>query len=304
MQKTERPVNNYVYTIGKIGREEIYAKIPQIKQIDEERAKTGASLVRLAMGNGLDNSNAVEDIKKRCNELSAQKEKLLTENGYAKDYMENVYICSLCNDTGICNGEMCSCMKSEMMKYAYEETNVASAIKNVAFDDIRFEYYSGDALEQAKFVYDKCKKFASEFDNPQTKSMLIFGATGVGKTFFSAATANELLKNGKNVLYYSAQKLFSALVDARFNGTDVNDVYDCDLLIIDDLGTEIINSATTSCFFELLNSRMLENKKMIINTNLNFKNIEEIYSSRILSRFMEFERLALTGDDIRIKKNR
>ena len=219
-----------------------------------------------------------------------------------KDYMENVYICSKCKDSGYVSGEMCECMNAEFSKYAYELTNVATVIKNINFSDIDFKYYEGDAYEQAKFVYEKCQKFATLFDEPQTKSLLIFGATGVGKTFFSAATANYLLKTGKHIMYYSAQNLFSSLVDARFNGRSLNDVYDCDLLIIDDLGTEIINSATTSCFFELLNTRMLENKKMIVNTNLNFKDIEEIYSSRILSRFMEFERLALTGDDIRIKK--
>lgn len=285
-------------------REEVYNKIPEIKQIDTEIAKTGSSLVRIALGNNSDGELSVDEIKKQCSELVLKKGELLIKNGFTKDYMENVYICSVCNDTGFCDGEMCSCMKSEMIKQAYEETNVATAIKNVCFDDINFAYYTGDALEQARFVFEKCRNFAQNFDMLQTKSLLIFGATGVGKTFFSAATANELLKKGKNVLYFSAQKLFSSLVDARFGGKTPDDVYDCDLLIIDDLGTEIINTATTSCFFELLNSRMLENKKMIINTNLNFKNIEEIYSSRILSRFMEFERLALTGEDIRIKKNK
>ena len=283
-------------------REEVYAKIPEIQQFDAEITQTGASLVRIALS-GIDNTaEKVKAVQKRCEELSAKKADLLIKNGFAKDYMENVYVCSVCKDSGFLNGELCDCMKAEMAKFAYEKTNVASAIKNVRFSDINFGYYNGETLEQAKFVYEKCQKFVSAFDAPETKSMLIFGATCVGKTFFSAATANELLRNGKNVLYYSAQSLFSMLVDARFGGKTMSDVYDCDLLIIDDLGTEIINSATTACFFELLNSRMLENKKMIINTNLNFKNIEEIYSPRILSRFMEFERLALTGDDIRIKK--
>lgn len=297
-------------------RTEIYSKIPEIKVIDEQIASAGIKLSRLALS-GISNISAeIENIRQQNNMLISQKTELLAKNGFPHDYMISYYKCPKCSDTGYVDGVMCECFKAELINAAYENSNIAPALRNISFDNFDLTCYSNEydaenkviPREHIKDILCLCMKFITEFEKPECKNLLFTGNAGVGKTFTSAAVANEILKKGYIVMYYTAGELFNLLKTAEFSfGSEAAEnkrtAYDADLIIIDDLGTEMTGQAGVSCFFEILNARMLSGKKIIINTNLGFRELQSLYSPRILSRISEFEYMKIVGSDIRWNKN-
>ena len=290
-------------------REKIYNEIPEVKELEEKISREGAKLA-ISSVKGQDYKPETE-----LDKLADERDRIMVENGYSPDYISDVYECKCCNDTGYIGGAMCDCMKKEMQKLSLLNSNIAPALFNVDLKDFDINYYS-DALDeqgnvprqQAVYILEKCESFIEHFENPQTKNLFFFGNTGLGKTFLSAAIAKKIFEKGYTVLYYSAKQLLSMMTDYEFGRIPdkkqaYDNVFDADLLIIDDLGSEQQTAFSITSFFDVLNTRMLNGKKMIINTNLSAKDLHTLYSDRIYSRINEFETLKFIGDDIRILKN-
>ena len=295
---------------------EIYAKFPRVEEIDDEIA---VAAIRVA-GKIADGKHTVEELS---NELMETLKKLKTEKGeiYKKnniplDYTDEKFRCEACKDTGYVKNERCKCFYEYLAKSVYELSNIPMSAKNETFDKFDFKYYSKSIdprigishYDNAKSVYERCKAFCDNFEKTD-ENLYIYGNAGVGKTFLTNCIAQELISKGHNVLYQTAYKTFSFLDDYKFGKIDRESnqflfdlIYDCDLLIIDDLGTEFITQYTQAAFFDILNTRIAENKKTIISTNLSIDELSNMYSQRTSSRIAgSFTLLHIFGDDIRIK---
>lgn len=293
-------------------RDEIYEKFPEYKEADEGLSEAGIKLARYAL-NGAEQEE-LDKLKEKMKMLSEIKKKILRQEGYPGNYIEDVYSCAKCRDTGYADGEMCSCMREELNKTAATMSNISDVLSKINFDEFDISYYPDVTDENGNNprkiimnILNASVNFMDNFDSKNTKSMLFYGSTGLGKTFLSAAIANSLSKSGKTVMYYSAKDLLRMITDNEFSRdyerkNECTRAYSCDLLIIDDLGSEHITSNSVASLFDILNTRMINSKHMIINTNLNMKELNDIYSARILSRFTEFKIFKFVGNDIRYLK--
>ena len=291
----------------------IYAKLPQLKSIND----TIASLSVEAARKKLDDDNLSYNLlKKKIEDLRVEKTALLTNSGFDNDYFEPVYTCKDCKDTGYINGEKCHCFKQEVINVVYSQSNIRNILSRENFNSFSYEYYSDEeintttglsSLDTAKRAVDECKRFIQDFDN-KPKNLFFYGNTGVGKTFLSNCVAKELLEQGYSVIYFTAFQLFDILSKGVFDrDADAiaahQNIFDCDLLIIDDLGTEFANSFTTSQLFLCVNERLLRQKSTIISTNLNLNQMVDMYSERTWSRISSnYTLIKLFSDDIRIQK--
>uniref|UniRef100_UPI004056862A ATP-binding protein n=1 Tax=Agathobacter sp. TaxID=2021311 RepID=UPI004056862A len=294
---------------------EAYEKEPALKEIDETIASLSVSSARKRLDG---DANAIQNFKRELSLLRDKKALLLKRMGLSADYFNEVYTCPICKDTGYVNGRKCSCFKQQMIDIIYAQSNVKTIVLKENFANFSFDYYSKEyknpltglsSLDSAKHAVRECRRFIDEFDK-KPKNILFYGDTGVGKTFLSNCIAKELLEQGKSVIYFTAFQLFDILSKRVFEkDADAiaahQNIYDCDLLIIDDLGTEFPNSFTTSQLFLCVNERILRQKSTIISTNLNTAQVAEQYSERTFSRISSnYCILKLFGDDIRIQKRR
>lgn len=294
--------------------EKIYEKYPRLKEIKNEINKVGFENLSNIMKNPEKSESFNKDFKKRIKELEEERKIFLSENNIPSDFEKPKYSCEKCGDTGYAGNEKCECFKQKLIKAAYEKSNLGKMISKHSFENFSLEYYSlrrknGEEIserENMSEILEECKTFCENFEKEE-KNLLFIGKPGLGKTFLSDCIANEILNQGKNVIYVRATSLFSAYEDYRFGrkteGFDYNKFYNADLLIIDDLGTENITKSGVSFFFDLINERLDRNKKIIINSNFSMSEISKTYSARITSRFYEhFRILHFTGEDIRIQK--
>lgn len=243
---------------------------------------------------------------------------LLTANGYPTDYLNPVYDCSICKDTGFLeNLEMCSCLNKEFIARAYQSSNLLSVLEKENFDNFDFNYYrtTADATtpisprENMQIVFGECYKFAHEFGS-HDQNLFLFGPSGLGKTFLCSAIAKVVLDNGFSVIYLPAPEFFDLFQRYRFRlkeeAVDFNymeSLFACDLLILDDLGTEVINSYTQQDLFQTLNRRINDKKCTVISSNLSLAELSKSYSERIASRILgEYLPLKFWGEDIRKQK--
>ena len=303
-------------------KNDLYKHNPRFDEIDSE-----LSSLSITASKNLINSNNFEylnELRKKVEQLKKEKHELLLSITHDENYLKPIYDCTLCNDTGYItenyNTKMCTCLKQQLYDMEYNKSNILS-LENHNFDNFLSTVYS-DIVDNNKYGsnisprenIEKIKKksydFINNFDNSEQKNLLFTGNTGLGKTFLSGCIANELIKQGKNVLYQTAPVMLDTIIDYRFGKTDgmiYNSLLDVDLLIIDDLGTECMNNMKFSELFNIINSRLLcQNKKTtktIISTNLNIQNLFKNYDERIVSRLIgNYEILRFFGDDIRLMK--
>ncbi|MBQ3795436.1 MAG: ATP-binding protein [Butyrivibrio sp.] len=284
----------------------VYENVPGYKDLEDMTATTSVNFgKRLLAGERLDRSA----LKAELDELAKQKQTLLTESGFSSDYLDMGYTCQDCKDTGYIGNEKCHCFKQKIIEALYDKSNLRMLTKSANFKLLTDKYYSGEDLDRFKGALRACEDFINNF-NSDYQNLFIYGTVGTGKTFLSICVANELLKKGCSVIYFSASGLFDMLsqyvFDAKLKSElrgIYDDLYNCELLVIDDLGTEGINQFTLSQLFPLLNERDNRKKSTIITTNLSLEHLQNNYSERIFSRITSnFRLLKLTGKDIRTLK--
>lgn len=292
-----------------------YKKVPALKEIDDAIASCSILYAGKIL-NG--EANAKSDYKKELSSLKEQKTKLLHSLQLPADYFSPIYSCPDCKDSGYRNGQKCHCLKQEIINTVYSQSNIKNILNRENFSYFSFDYYSNNdlnpvtglsSLQTAQRAVEECKLFIKDFEH-KPKNLFFYGDTGVGKTFLSNCVAKELLEQGKSVIYFTAFQLFDILSKCVFErDADAiaahQNIFDCDLLIIDDLGTEFVNSFTTSQLFLCVNERILRQKSTIISTNLSMGQMADTYSERTLSRISSnYTIIKLFGEDIRIKKRR
>ncbi len=291
--------------------EEIYKKLPQIAEIRRMLASTASELSRLIIKRSGDYKSGFEKIKKTNLEGAAMIRSLLKANGYPEDYLDVHYRCDICSDTGFtASGELCDCMKRLISRIAAEELNRSANMPDADFAHFSLEYYRGvtedgiDCYEKMSDNLDFCIKYADSFSH-SSKSILMIGKTGVGKTHLSMAVAKEVIRGGSSVIYGSCINLLREIEKEHFGRAEgdfdtLSSLCGCDLLIIDDLGSEPKTSFYESTIYNIINSRMNMGLPTIVSSNYSVDELYSYYNERIISRLFGFyEVLLFCGRDIR-----
>ncbi len=288
--------------------EEVYAKSPIYKDLEDTLAS-----VSVAQGKKFleGDDEAISELKSIIRDIKEQKYLALVSAGFPEDYLEPIYDCPYCKDTGYINGEKCKCFKQAIIDMLYEQSNIKTLLKTDNFANLSYSYYQGEDLLRFKNAVETCQNFVKNF-NSDYHNLFFYGTVGTGKSFLSGCVAKELIEKGNVVIYFSSTSLFETLSKNSFDFRAkeefnhlLEDLYTCDLLIIDDLGTELTNTFVASQLFACLNERHLRKKATIISTNLSLEELRDRYSDRIFSRITSnFEVCKLTGPDIRMYKKR
>lgn len=294
--------------------EEVYRKIPEFQALDES-----ISILSVQYGKKLLNGDdaAVPALKKELALLRSRKQELLAAAGFSADYLEPVYECPDCKDTGYIGNTKCHCFRKAVIRLLYEQSNIRELPADACFQNFRLDYYPESYRDKktgrsARAMMEEtlrlCHQYVDTF-RKEFRNLFFYGSVGVGKTFLSACIAREIMEKEFSVLYFSAPQLFNALAQNTFDKKDVDArnmneyIFNCDLLIIDDLGSEYTNSFIASQFFTCINERLLAKKSTIISTNLSLETLADLYSERSFSRITSsYTLLKIIGDDIRIKK--
>ena len=298
---------------------DLYARFPEIRAIDDQISSLAIKHAARIIKEGITPEMAVEAVKSEKAVLESKRTSILNNAMYSED-MTVEYDCDICKDSGFVDGQKCKCYMEIMKKIMLSNVNGAKNLifdfENDTFDNFTFDWYSKDVIdskinispyENIKSVYMVCKDFCNNFGR-DAQNLYFYGSSGTGKTFMASCIANEVSSKGYNVIYQSAYKLFQFMEDYKFCRIDretplYDDIYNCDLLIIDDLGTEFGTAYTCSVLFDILNSRLLNEKSTIISSNLNLGSLEKKYTDRVHSRIVgNFEVLRFLGEDIRILK--
>lgn len=290
--------------------------VPELSAIDRQIASLSVSSARKALEG---DENALLHLREDIKALSDRKAALLTSHGYPADYLEMHYHCPDCQDTGYIGQEKCHCFRQAVIDLLYTQSNIREILEEENFDYFSFRYYSDTAVSPAtglsslatmKKLVGECMDFIRNFDT-EFQNFFFYGDTGVGKTFLSHCIARELLKTAHSVIYFSAFELFDLLGRTTFQRTETEEetknmhayIFDCDLLIIDDLGTELTNSFISTQLFLCINERLARRKSTIISTNLGLNVFRDTYSERVFSRITSsYKMRKFFGDDIRILK--
>ena len=287
---------------------EVCLKLPEMKKICDSLADTGPKIYAAALEGKENYEQRLANIRYETEELIKLQKKLLAENGYPEDYLDIKYKCPLCRDEGNINGKMCACMKKELIKAGYKSAGIAGLCGKMSFDTFDLSYYSGDDRRNMELVLQKAKEYAESFSGTGSGSMLFFGGTGLGKTHLSVAVAKKVIERGYYCVYTTSDKLFSDLRDERFKNDDKSPsktlkYNECELLVIDDLGTELNGRDIVPFLYALLNQRINTGASTGISTNLSHNELLASYDERIVSRlFGEFLPYRFTGKDVRMQK--
>ena len=271
-------------------REEVYQKVPQIRQIEDEISSQAVRCARKLLDG---DTNAKEELKQHIEDLREQKEVLLSAFGFPADYMEMHYACPECQDTGYVDGRKCRCFKKEEIRLLYSQSNIEEVLLRENFDSFSYEYYDDRVVipeiqmtvaDYMRQVHTWCKEYVENFEK-KGGNLIFTGSTGVGKTFLTNCIAKALIDQYQSVIYLSSNDLFDVFSKNKFHydtEEEMKDMYqyilDCDLLIIDDLGTELNNTFVSSQLFYCINERLLRKKSTIISTNLSMTMLRDTYS--------------------------
>ena len=281
-------------------RDEIYAALPEIKGYDRQMLLLSRSLV----GAGDDAAAFLSEIEY----YAKRREDALIAAGYPKDYTNPPYECPICGDTGYNGIEMCNCMKKRIRLESLKISGLGKLAQNQSFENFSFDYYTGADRERAINSFESLKEFAYSFKANEEENFLLIGGTGLGKTHLSTSLAKVIIERGYNVVYTTAIRMFDTFEKKRFSqgyqSKDSTDrFFDCDLLIIDDLGCEMSTQFTVSTLYDLINTRLNEGRSTVISTNLSGAELRKKYDDRITSRlFGHFVPLPFSGTDVRQQK--
>lgn len=289
-------------------REELHRNLPQVAEIDRALSATGLRIMREALKGkeGLD--VRIRKLEEGNNLLLEARREILRANGYPEDYSSVHYECEECQDIGFVNGKMCKCMRRALTLAGYESSGVLKLIEKQNFDTFDLNYYKGAERRNMEQILEISKDYALNFHDDTMRNLLFMGDTGLGKTHLSSAIAKVVVDRGFDVVYESAQKIFSDFEAEKFGrvpqGEKRTERYlACDLLIMDDLGTEMQSAFTVSCLYYLINTRLINEKSMVISTNIDKEEFSRQYTDRITSRLLgEFTVCVFAGTDIRSQK--
>lgn len=294
-------------------REEIKNKFPEIIDLDATIQKLCLHLSMAAL-KGIKDPAELQNIKDEITEIRAQKYEMLVSKGYSPEYLNLHYRCPKCKDTGFIGINKCPCFKTKLIRLYYKDSELEEAVKTHNFKNFNLSLYPNHKLNDERYTPRKNMEdileyitgdYLPSFDS-NTTNLLFYGNSGTGKTYLSWCIAKELLDRGHLVVYKTADDLLRALKDIKFNNdSDLeNLLVNCDLLIIDDLGSEQITDFSSTELFTLINKKILKNKRMLISTNLSLPLISKRYSERISSRIIgEFKLFKFFAEDIRIQLN-
>lgn len=289
----------------------LYKRSPRAEQLEQSIARTSISAARIIFKGG-NVKEEMEKLKEKNLAAQAELESIIRRLGFSENYLDIQYRCGKCHDTGYANDKMCECMKKICRDIEYQKLNELSPLELSGFDTFSLEYYSDDGSDAERImrrIFNRCKKYAEEF-SVKTYSMLFQGGPGLGKTHLSLAIAQEVINSGYGVVYVSAPVIFDRIENEHFDFQKsefdtISHLTECDLLIIDDLGTESITKFKSAAIYNIINARMLSSKPMIISTNMTLGEIENRYDERIVSRLIgNMARIEFVGSDIRQKKKR
>ena len=295
--------------------QQVYDALPQVREIDRQLRGSMVLAAQAAFLQGTDGKDALAEVR-QANLALQQKRKALIESRFAPDFLDERPICSRCGGSGYIGSTMCTCL-AELCRDEQKKELALLAAGDSQFTQFRLDYYpertdpkygASPRIIMSR-ILEICRKYAADF-SPESGNLLFNGGTGLGKTFLSACIARCVAEKGHSVTYESAQHLFAKLEKNRFHPDEesasaVAKIQNCDLLILDDLGTELPGSFVTAALYALVNDRLLAGKPMIVSTNLNIDEISKRYSPQIASRLQgSFQLLPFVGEDIRILKNK
>lgn len=303
-----------------IRKSELYSRVPRLQEIDDELNKCAIETAKSILSSN--KSDALPKLQEKVDALKKERNSILKKE---HEDLSPLYECKFCNDTGYVskNGQttMCSCLKQKLLNLEYNKSNIGNLDKenfkkfniNLYSDDVDEAKYNADISprENIKIIGKEVKKFIKNFDSPDEKNLLFSGGTGLGKTFLSNCIVAELLEKNKTVLYQTAPVMLDTLISELFDKNTDNSfsksLLSVDLLVIDDLGTETMNSMKFTELYKIINTRLLNQNgkvtKTIISTNLDLQGLFNTYDERIVSRFIgNYNIYRFFGDDIRFKK--
>ncbi len=298
------------YEIADRRTAEVHEKCPELAEIDRKLSATGAQIAMAALGTKEAYRERLAEVERENLALQARRAELLEQMGYPADYTLPPYECPLCEDSGFVGIKMCACMRRELTMAAFETSGLGRLMQSQSFESFDPEFYAvGEERERMRINFELLKKYAEEFST-KADNLILCGATGLGKTHLSSAVARRVIERGYDVYYASALQMFSDFEHTRF-GTgmaaapevDLSRYSNCELLILDDLGTEVTNQFTNSCLYLVINNRINKHLPTVISTNLTGKEIKARYTDRIASRIMgDFKPLLFVGTDVRRQK--
>ncbi len=294
----------------------LYKRFPRVAEIQKEIASTAIESAKAVL-NGSGAKRQLERLREKNNVLKTELAGILKSIDLSEDYLEVKYNCEKCCDEGFIDGKMCDCMKNMLRKECYKRLNNISPLELSSFENFDISYYPDvsteaskrSARESMRRIFEYCKKYAEDFSK-RSPSLLMMGNPGLGKTHLSLAIANEVIKKGYGVIYVSTQNMVTQMEKEKFqsyksDGGSERHFIDCDLLIVDDLGTEYATAFSNASIYNVVNSRIMMGKPTIISTNLTIKELEKYYTPRTVSRIMGNNiKLEFCGLDIRQRRLR
>lgn len=297
---------------NKLVKSRLYGKLPRLSEIEQELASTGLTAARAVLAGG--GKEAISDLKRQNLELQAERVEILVKNGYPPDILVVNYHCTECNDTGYVGDIMCSCLRRLLREEACKAANAGSPLPLFTFDTFDLSYYSEEVIKEfgmstrahMEKVYNHCVKYARDFGKNRS-GLLLLGKTGLGKTHLALSIANAVIEQGFGVIYDTAQNILGRMEEEYFGRMEklyTRSVFDCDLLVLDEL-PDYANAFSVNTLYNIINTRTLSHRPMIVSTNLTESEIASRYGERIFSRLIgEFRLLKFYGSDIRQLKLR